>query len=102
MSEPEQITLTPAAAPAMSRKDRTQWLLLHGLLTLPKALKRRVAGPPITSGPAPLALDAQLLVSVTARAGFSLVVKESAHASREALRATTPRTPSSAECVTTG
>lgn len=87
MSEPQRPRFTPATTPAMTFHDRAQWIALRGLLALPTALKRRLAGPPITSGPAPLALDAHLLVRVTARAGFSLVVNESAQASRKALRA---------------
>jgi acetyl esterase len=80
-------TVISAATAAVPLHDRAQRLLPHGLFALPTALKRRVAGPPVTSGPAPLALDAQLLVAATKLAGFSLVIDESAQASRAALRA---------------
>ncbi|GIE76477.1 alpha/beta hydrolase [Actinoplanes philippinensis] len=60
--------------------------VMRGVFALPRPLKRRLAGPPVTSGPAPLALDAQLLLALTRRGGQTLVVDDSATASRAALR----------------
>ncbi|MDR7277236.1 alpha/beta hydrolase [Catenuloplanes atrovinosus] len=71
----------------MTPRDRLQWLLMHGVLALPAPVKRRLAGPAVTEGPAPLDLDAHLLITMTGRAGYRLVVEDSAPASRAALRA---------------
>ncbi|WP_033345863.1 hypothetical protein [Catenuloplanes japonicus] len=67
---------------AVPLNARLQRAMMRTVFRLPDAIKRRVTGPPIVRDGQTLALDAQLLTTLSARAGVRLVVDDSPEKSR--------------------